>query len=313
MKKGTKKAGLTYNGVYTAIITPFKLEPPRLKPTLDLEKLSVQVELQVKGGVDGIVPVGTTGESATLNFEEHLLVIRQAVIFAAGRIAVLAGTGGNSNEEAIQLTRAAEKAGADGSLQVAPYYNKPTQEGLFQHFRAVAKATGLPIILYSIPSRCGVEIAVDTVCRLKDACKNIEGIKEAGGDPKRVTKLRQKLGEDFSIFCGDDDLTLPFMSLGAVGVVSVLSNLLPRRVADMVDYAIRGGYHEARAIFEIDLAPIIPLLFVDGNPSGIKKAMELAGLDSGELRLPLVPVSQKTCTALRRVITKLNLIGKAHS
>src|SRR5256714_5671289 len=193
------------------MVTPFK---EGKVDELAFERL---IQAQIKAGVDGIVPVGTTGESPTLSFEEHIYVIEPAIKFAAGKIRVLAGTGGNSTDEAIYLTIAAERAGANGSLQVAPYYNKPTQEGLFQHFRAIAYATKLPIVLYSIPVRCGVEIGVDTVKRLARECKNIIGIKEAGGNPDRVSQLRAALGPRFVILSGDDALTLPFMAGGAPG------------------------------------------------------------------------------------------------
>src|SRR5437762_4094380 len=217
-----------FTGTYTALVTPLK---DGKVDELAFERL---IKAQVKGGVDGIVPVGSTGESPTLSFEEHMYVVELAVKFAAGKIKVLAGTGGNSTSEAILLTQRAEKAGADGSLQVAPYYNKPTQEGLFQHFRAVAYATKLPIVLYSIPGRCGVEIGVDTVKRLAHECRNIVGLKEAGGNADRVSQIRGALGPKFAILSGDDSLTLPFMAVGAQGVVSVASNLIPRELGNMV-------------------------------------------------------------------------------
>src|SRR6266704_2755304 len=217
-----------FTGTYTATVTPFK------NGNLDEAALERLVRVQVNAGVDGIVPVGTTGESPTVNYEEHVHIIRLSVKFARGKIKVLAGTGGNSTSEAIYLTEHAERAGADGTLQVAPYYNKPTQEGLFQHFREVARKTKLPVVLYSIPSRCGEEIGVDTKKRLAKACKNIIGIKEAGGSPDRVSQLRAALGPRFEIMSGDDSLTLPFMAVGAQGVISVASNVIPRQVAQMV-------------------------------------------------------------------------------
>src|SRR5258706_4257196 len=217
-----------FTGTYSAIVTPFK------NRRVDETALRRLIQLQVKGGVDGIVPVGTTGESPTVSYEEHVHIIDLAVRFAAGKIKVLAGTGAISTNEAIYLTQSAEKLGADGSLQVAPYYNKPTQEGLFQHFREVARSTKLPIVLYSIPGRCGVEISVDTVKRLAKDCKNIIGIKEAGGNPDRVSQLREALGARFEIMSGDDSLTLPFMAVGAQGVISVASNVIPREVSQMV-------------------------------------------------------------------------------
>src|SRR5213594_4399138 len=223
------QTSLPFAGTYTAIATPFgrggKLDDPALEHL---------IKTQIKGGVDGVVPVGTTGESPTLSFEEHIDLIEKTVHFAAGRIKVLAGTGGNSTDEAIYLTISADKAGADGSLQVAPYYNKPTQEGLFQHFRAIAHATKLPVVLYNIPGRCGVEIGVETVKCLASECKNIIGLKEAGGNADRVSRLRAELGPKFAILSGDDSLTLPFMAVGAQGVISVASNIIPREVSQMV-------------------------------------------------------------------------------
>src|SRR5881396_3458384 len=217
-----------FTGAYTALVTPFK------NGRLDEPALERLVKAQVKGGVDGIVPVGTTGESPTLDYEEHVRVIQLAVEFANKKIKVLAGTGANSTSEAIYLTKAAEEAGADGSLQVAPYYNKPTQDGLFQHFHAIARATKLPIVLYSVPGRCGVEIGVETVNRLAHDSVNIVGIKEAGGSADRVSQLRASLGPDFAILSGDDSLTLPFMAVGAQGVISVASNVIPRELTHMV-------------------------------------------------------------------------------
>src|SRR5215468_2197278 len=225
---------MMFTGTFTAIVTPFR------NGKIDDSALERLIKGQIKGGVDGIVPVGTTGESPTVNYEEHIQIISQSVKFAAGKIKVLAGTGGNSTSEAVYLTQHAEKEGADGSLQVAPYYNKPTQEGLFQHFREVARKTRLPIVLYSIPGRCGIEIAVETVKRLAKECKNVIGIKEAGGNPDRVSQLRAALGPRFEILCGDDALTLPFMAVGAQGVISVASNIIPRQVAQMVRAFSRG-------------------------------------------------------------------------
>ena len=232
-------ARVMFTGTYTAIVTPFK------NGQLDAPALERLVRLQIKGGVNGIVPVGTTGESPTVDYEEHLQIIALAVKFSAGKIKVLAGTGANSTSEAVYFTREAEKIGADGSLQVAPYYNKPSQEGLFQHFRAIARQTKLPIVLYSIPGRCGVEIGVETVRRLARDCKNIVGIKESGGSCDRVSQLRAALGAKFTILSGDDSLTLPFMAVGAQGVISVASNIIPREVAQMVAAFTRGDAQAA--------------------------------------------------------------------
>src|SRR5256885_13305617 len=224
---------------YTAIVTPFR------NGNIDEAAFARLIQMQIKGGVDGIVPVGTTGESPTVNYEEHVHIIALAVRFAGRKIKVLAGTDGRATSEAIYLTEQAEKVGADGTLQVAPYYNKPTQEGLFQHFREVARCSRLPNVLYSIPGRCGVEIAVETVKRLAQACKNIIGIKEAGGNSDRVSQLRAALGNKFEIMSGDDALTLSFMAVGAQGVISVASNVIPRQVSDMVRAFAAGRVNAA--------------------------------------------------------------------
>jgi len=216
-------------------------------------------------------------------------VIKWAVQSCARKIKVIAGTGANSTKEAIYLTKAAEEAGADGSLQVAPYYNKPTQEGLFQHFAAIARETKLPIILYSIPGRCGVEIGVDTVARLARECKNIVGIKEAGGNADRVSQLRAVLGPKFTILSGDDSLTLPFMAVGAEGVISVASNVAPRQVADMVKVFAVGKTEAARQL-HFQLYPIFKDLFIETNPIPVKAALAMMGQIAEEYRLPLVPL-----------------------
>ena len=289
-----------FTGTYTAIVTPFK---DGKVDELTFERL---VRAQIKGGVDGIVPVGTTGESPTLSFEEHIYVIELAIKFAAGKIRVLAGTGGNSTDEAVYLTIAAERAGANGSLQVAPYYNKPTQEGLFQHFRAIAYATKLPIVLYSVPGRCGVEIGVDTVKRLARECKNIVGIKEAGGNADRVSQLRASLGLKFTILSGDDSLTLPFMAVGAQGVVSVASNIIPREVAHMVRAFAIGKPSVALKLHD-KFYPLFKDLFIETNPVPIKAALAMAGQIEEEYRLPLVPMNPKNRETLKATLKACGL------
>ena len=289
-----------FTGIYTAIVTPFK---DGKVEELALERL---IRVQVKSSVDGIVPVGTTGESPTLSFEEHMYVVELAVKFAAGRLKVLAGTGGNSTDEAIYLTIAAEKAGADGSLQVAPYYNKPTQEGLFQHFRAVAYATKLPIVLYSIPGRCGVEIGVDTVKRLAHECRNIVGLKEAGGNADRVSQIRGALGPKFAILSGDDSLTLPFMAVGAQGVVSVASNLIPRELGNMVRAFAAGRPAAALKVHEKYYA-LFKDLFIETNPVPVKSALAMRGQIEEEYRLPLVPLNPKNRETLRATLKRCGL------
>ena len=290
-----------FTGTYTAIVTPFR------NGVLDEPALERLVKAQIKGGVDGIVPVGTTGESPTLDYEEHVRVIELAVQFAQGRMKVLAGTGGNSTSEAIYLTKAAEEQGADGSLQVAPYYNKPTQEGLFQHFSAIAVATKLPLVLYSIPGRCGIEIGIDTVRRLATAHKNIVGIKEAGGNADRVSQLRAALGTKFEIMSGDDSLTLPFMSVGANGVISVASNIIPREVSRMVNAFASGKISEAQKL-HAKFYPLFKDLFIETNPVPVKAALAMMDLVREEYRLPLVPMGASNKAVLKATLKAVGVL-----
>ncbi|MEK7675447.1 MAG: 4-hydroxy-tetrahydrodipicolinate synthase [Verrucomicrobiota bacterium] len=290
-----------FTGTYTALVTPFR------NGKVDEPALERIVKGQIKAGVDGIVPVGTTGESPTLSYDEHIHAVGLAVKLAAGRIKVLAGTGGNSTDEAIYLTKAAEHIGADGSLQVAPYYNKPPQEGLFQHFRTVAKSTKLPLVLYNIPSRCGVEIGVETILRLAQECKNVVGIKEAGGTPDRVSQLRAALGRRFIILSGDDSLTLPFMAVGAQGVVSVASNVIPREIVQMVR-AFATGQLAAALKLHAKYYPLFKDLFIETNPIPVKAALALLGQIEEEYRLPLVPMSAKNRALLEATLKRCGLL-----
>jgi 4-hydroxy-tetrahydrodipicolinate synthase len=292
---------MQFTGTYTAIVTPFK------RGKVDEAALEKLIKAQIKGGVDGIVPVGTTGESATLDYEEHIRLISLSVKLSAGKIKVVAGTGANSTKEAIYLTQEAEKVGADASLQVAPYYNKPTQEGLFQHFHAIACATHLPIILYSIPGRCGIEIGVDTVNRLVHDSPNFVAIKEAGGNPDRVSQLRQVLGPKFTILCGDDSLTLPFMAVGAHGVISVASNVIPHEVARMVRTYAQGNTALALKIHE-KFYPLFKDLFIETNPGPVKAALALLGQIEEEFRLPMVPISAASRDKLRKTMKAVGLL-----
>jgi len=292
---------MLFTGTYTAIVTPFK------NGVLDEAALERLIKLQIKGGVDGIVPVGTTGESPTVDYAEHIKIIALSVKFAARKVKVLAGTGGNSTSEAIYLTQEAEKVGADGSLQVAPYYNKPTQEGLYQHFRAIAKTTKLPIVLYSIPGRCGVEIGVETVKRLARDCKNIVGIKEAGGSCDRVSQLRAAVGPKFAILSGDDSLTLPFMSVGAQGVISVASNVIPREVSQMVKLFASGKGAAALKLHE-KFYPLFKDLFIETNPTPVKAALAMMKVIEEESRLPLVPMDPKNWDILRTTLKRCDVL-----
>jgi 4-hydroxy-tetrahydrodipicolinate synthase len=291
-----------FTGTYTAIVTPFK------QGQIDEPALERLIKGQIQAGVDGIVPVGTTGESPTVDFEEHIHLISLAVKFAGKRLKVLAGSGANSTSEAVYLTREAERAGADGSLQVAPYYNKPSQEGLFQHFREVARQTRLPIVLYSIPGRCGVEIGVETVRRLAVECRNVVGIKEAGGNPDRVSQLRAALGARFAVLSGDDSLTLAFMAVGAQGVISVASNVIPRQVARMVR-AFAAGNPAAALKLHQKYYPLFKDLFIETNPVPIKAALAMLGQMEEEYRLPLTPMSPKNRETLKETMRACGVLS----
>jgi 4-hydroxy-tetrahydrodipicolinate synthase len=290
-----------FTGTYTAIVTPFR------GGVIDEDALERLIKFQIKGGVDGIVPVGTTGESPTVNAEEHVRIIALAVKFAARKIKVLAGTGANATSEAIFLTQEAEKAGADGSLQVAPYYNKPTPEGLYQHFKTIARATKLPIMLYSIPGRCGIEIGIETIKRLANDCKNIVGIKESGGNCDRVSQLRAALGAKFEILSGDDSMTLPFMAVGANGVVSVAANVIPKDVSQMVKLFATGKTAAAMRLHE-KFYPLFKDLFIETNPTPVKAALAMMKLIEEEYRLPLVPMNPKNWDVLRTTLKRCDVL-----
>jgi len=269
-----------FEGAHTALVTPFKDD------AFDELAFEALIAAQIDAGISGIVPVGTTGESPTLDHEEHHRVIEVAVSTAKGRCLVIAGTGSNSTREAVQLSRGAEAIGADACLLVAPYYNKPSQEGLYRHFREISNAVSIPCMLYSIPGRCGVEIGVETVARLAKDCGNIVSIKEAGGSVERVNQLRAALPDSFEILSGDDSLTLPFLAAGAVGVVSVASNLIPREVGDLVAAWRSGQIETAQAIHRKYYA-LFKDLFIEPNPVPAKFALHRAGRMSDAVRLPL--------------------------
>ena len=292
---------MSFAGTYTALVTPFK------NGAFDREAFESLIESQISGGVEGIVPVGTTGESPTLSHEEHSQVIQTAIERADGRCRVIAGTGSNSTAEAISLTREAERLGADAALLVAPYYNKPSQEGVYRHYHAIASAVGIPIILYSIPGRCGIEIGVETVARLATDCANIVGIKEAGGSVERVSQLQQALPADFEILSGDDSLTLPFLSAGGVGVISVASNLLPRQISALVRAWREGRVNEAIEAHRRHYR-LFKDLFIEPNPVPIKYALSLKNAMSAEVRLPLCEMAASNKEKLRATLTALEIV-----
>jgi len=293
---------MRFTGTYTALITPFR------NGAVDVSAFQSLIERQIAGGVDGIVPVGTTGESPTLDTKEHIEVIRLAVEAAAGRCEVIAGTGANATSEAIELTRAAEQLGATATLQVCPYYNKPSQEGVYQHYRKIAEATALPVILYSVPGRSGIEISVDTTARLAADCPNIVAIKEAGGSVDRASQLVQALPDTFDILCGDDPLTLPFIACGARGLISVASNLMPDIMARLVRACLNGSFDEALVIHKQWYPLMRGLMSLDVNPVPIKSAVALQGHCSDEFRLPLVPLDPAKRTQLRTLLETHGLL-----
>lgn len=289
-----------FEGTYTALVTPFR------NGQVDVKAFEALIERQVAAGIEGIVPVGTTGESPTLNMQEHVRVIELAVQFARKRTKVVAGTGSNSTAEAIELSIGAQKAKADALLLVAPYYNKPSPEGMYQHFRAIAAAVDLPIMLYSVPGRCGVEITVETVGRLAKDCPTIRAIKEAGGKPERVDAIRKVVPAGFEILSGDDSMTLEFMKRSAVGVVSVASNLIPAEVKALVDAATRKDGQKAEELHQ-KYAGVFRDLFIESNPGPVKAAMAAKGWLADELRLPLVPITEASREKLFRTLKEAGL------
>ncbi|MCP3967000.1 MAG: 4-hydroxy-tetrahydrodipicolinate synthase [Lentisphaerae bacterium] len=285
-------------GVYTALITPFS------NGAVDYGKLRAIVEAQIVAGVDGLVPVGTTGESPTLDFKEHEKVIETVIEVAAKRCQIIAGTGANSTKEAVELTKHAKAAGADATLQVTPYYNKPTQEGLYRHFSMVADETGLPVVLYNVPGRSGVPIAVETVVRLSQN-ENIIAVKEAGGSTERVSAILDLC--DITILSGDDALTIPMMSVGAKGIISVASNLIPAEMKNMVDAFARGDVATAMELHKRFYC-LFRDEFIESNPIPIKTAMAMAGLIQEEYRLPLCRISDSNREKLAATLQRCGII-----
>ncbi len=286
-----------FRGTFTALVTPFR------ESAIDFTALRNLIESQIAAGIDGIIAVGTTGESPTLTHDERKEVIRCAIETANKRCLVLAGTGSYSTREAIAATQEAEKLGVDGALLVSPYYNKPSQEGLFRHFSAIAKSTPLRLMLYNIPGRCGVDIAAETVARIQSDCPNVVSIKEAGGNVDRVSELRARLPDAFTVLSGDDGLTLPFLAAGAVGVVSVASNLLPREMCDLVDAFANGDLKRAEGLHR-KLYWLFKDLFIEPNPVPIKTALSWRGTILAEVRLPLCEMSEANQARLRKTLER---------
>jgi 4-hydroxy-tetrahydrodipicolinate synthase len=294
-------AKTTFRGSFTALITPFK------NGSLDEKAFRDLVDWQIAEGTNGLVPVGTTGESPTLSHDEHMQVVEWCVEQARGRVPVIAGAGSNSTKEAIGLAQHAEKAGADAVLVVSPYYNKPPQEGLYQHFKAINDAIGIPIIMYNIPSRSVIDISVDTMQRLFEL-KNIAGVKDATANMARVSQQRAALGPDFNQLSGEDITALGFMAHGGHGCISVTSNVAPRLCAQFQSACLRGDYATALTLQD-KLAPLHINLFVETSPAPIKYGMSLIGRGENLLRLPMVPATEKAQAAVREAMVHAGLLN----
>jgi len=291
-----------FEGAYTAMVTPFDADG-----RVDEDGLRANVRFQIKRGIHGLVPTGTTGESPTLSYEEHNRVIEVVVDEVNGQVPVLAGTGSNSTWEALMLTRHAKEVGADGALIVVPYYNKPTQAGLYAHFKKLAEEIDIPQVIYNIPSRTGVNMLPETMAKLAKL-KNVVGVKEASGDLKQVARvLELTRGEDFTVVSGEDSLTFDIMKLGGQGVISVASNIVPDRVAKLVETFRSGDIEMAKKIND-ELMPLFKALFVETNPAPVKAAMNWMGMAAGGCRLPLVELEPENREKLRRVLVELGLL-----
>ena len=284
-----------FKGSMVAIVTPFK------NGKVDEKKLRELVELHIKNKTSAIVPCGTTGESATLSWAEHERVIEIVIEAAEKRVPVIAGTGSNSTDEAVMLTKQAAKSGADATLHVAPYYNRPTQQGLYLHFKAVAECADIPVILYNIASRTGVNIEPETVARLARDCKNIVGIKEASGNLEQMSRVKQLCPASFDLISGDDSLTLPVLSIGGTGIISVVANIVPKDVANLVSEFEKGNIKKAQEL-HFKLMPLIKAMFIETNPIPVKTAMSLMGLCSADLRLPMCPMAPENQEKLKKAL-----------
>ena len=289
-----------FQGSIVALVTPFR------DGLVDEAKLRELVEFQVANGTDGVVPCGTTGESPTLSHEEHRRVVGIVVEAARGRLAVIAGTGSNSTREAIELTQHAKATGANGALLVNPYYNRPTQEGLYRHFRAVADAVDIPILVYNIVSRTAVNVETETLARLARDCKNVVGVKEASGSLDQVTQVVLACGPEFAVLSGDDNLTLPLMAVGGRGVISVIANIVPKETAELTHAALDGDWKRAREL-HWKLYPLARAVFIETNPIPIKEAMAMAGMIAPEFRLPLCRMADANRERLRAVLRQYGL------
>ena len=290
-----------FRGSMVAIVTPFK------NGKVDEKKLSELIEFHIKNGTSAIVPCGTTGESATLSFQEHDRVIEFTIEQVNKRVPVIAGTGSNSTQEAIELTRHAERAGASASLQVSPYYNKPTQQGLYEHFKAIAKSVKIPLVLYNIAGRTAVNIEPLTLARLAKDCKNIVGVKEASGNLNQMSLIRHLCPKDFVLISGDDSLTLPLLSIGGKGVISVVANIVPQDVAALISEFEKNNIKRAQEL-HYKLLPLIKAMFIETNPIPVKTAMGLLGMCEPDLRLPMSAISDENLGKLKKALRDYGLL-----
>ena len=284
-----------------ALVTPFK------DGKIDWQSLDALVDFHIKNGTSGIVPCGTTGESATLDHREHHEVVQRVIKAANKRVPVIAGTGSNSTAEAIELTRGAEKAGADGALMISPYYNRPTQEGIYQHYKKVAESVGIPIIVYNIPGRTGSKIEPETLARLSEI-KNVAGVKEATGSIEQAIDVIRLCGDNLAVYSGEDSLTFSLMALGGKGVISTVANIVPKEMSQLTGACLKGNWESGRKL-QLKLIPLIRSVFLETNPIPIKTALSLMSKCTGELRLPLTPMSEGNLKKLKQTMTEFGLLS----
>ena len=300
-----------FKGSIVAIVTPFSAADGSAsggkKSEIDEKRLRDLIDFQIGQGTSGIVPCGTTGESATLDFQEHEAVIRITIEQVKKRVPVIAGTGSNSTQEAIMLTQQAASAGADASLQVSPYYNRPTQRGLYAHFKAIAQSVKIPIILYNIAGRTGVNIEPETIAKLAKDCKNIVAVKEASGSLDQMSRIKQLCPKEFDLISGDDGLTLPVLSIGGIGIISVVANIVPADVANLVAAFAKGDFKKAKEL-HYKLLPLIKAVFLETNPIPIKTAMGLLGMCEPGLRLPMCNMSDDNLEKLKQALKNYGLL-----
>ncbi len=291
---------MNFSGCMVALVTPFK------DNKVDWESVESLVEFHIENGIHGIVPCGTTGESATLTHKEHNEVVEAVVKFVKKRVAVIAGTGSNSTQEAIEFTRSAEQAGADGALMISPYYNRPTQEGIYQHYKKVASEVHIPLIIYNIPSRTGSKIEPETLARLAEV-KNIAGVKEATGSVDQAMEVLRLCGDGLEVYSGEDSLTFSLMALGGKGVISTVANVAPREMSQLTRACFEGDWEKGRKI-QFQLIPLIRSLFIETNPIPVKTALAVMGKCGGELRLPMTPMGEQNVKKLEKAMSDFGLI-----